>query len=222
MNYDLLLLVIFYIFLLIIFKLYRNKFEIQYKVFVMYKAQWGIKLMNKIAKKFPKSLRILGEMSIVIGFLGMIVTVLFIVYATFEYFFAPIKEAALAPLLPGIAVSDNLPILSFWHWIIAILIVATIHEFSHGVYARYRNIKVKSSGFAFLGPLLAAFVEPDEKQLAKKSIKDQLLVYSAGPFSNILTGIVFLLILVLVSAPMTSGMTNRNDTIIGEINSSFA
>ncbi len=221
MNYDLLLLVIFYIFLLIIFKIYRNKFEVQWKVFALYKTNIGIKLMDKIAKKFPKSLNFLGYLSIIIGFIGMAVTLAFIVYATYNFLFVPKAPAALAPLLPGIRVSEQLPILSFWHWIIAILVVAIVHEFSHGIYARLKNVKIKSSGFAFLGPILAAFVEPDEKQLNKKSARDQLFVLSAGPFSNIILGIVVILILGFVFVPAANSMTEVNGLIIAGVNESL-
>ena len=55
----------------------------------------------------------------------------------------------------------------FFYWIISIFVIAVVHEFSHGLIARANNIKVKSSGFAFLALLVpiipAAFVEPDEK-----------------------------------------------------------
>ena len=221
MNYDLLLLVLFYIFLLIIFRLYRNKFEVQWKVFALYKTKIGIRLMDKIAKKFPKSLNFFGYISVIIGFIGMVVTFIFILYETYKYLFIPKSEVALAPLIPGVTISDKLPALSFWHWIIAILIVAIIHEFSHGVYARLRNIKINSSGFAFLGPILAAFVEPDEKQLAKKPTKDKLFVMSAGPFSNIVLGIVVLLILAFVFVPIGSSLTQVNGLIISGVNESL-
>jgi Zn-dependent protease len=221
MNYDLLFLVIFYLILLIIFKVFRNKFEIQYKVFALYKTQWGIKLMDKIAKKFPNLLYFIGYVSVFIGFVGMIVTLGFIFYATYKFLFVPNAEAALAPLLPGIVVNESLPVLSFWHWILAILIVAAIHEFSHGVFARLSNIKIKSSGFAFIGPLLAAFVEPDEKQMKKKSIKEQLFVYSAGPFSNIILGIVAFFALFLIFVPLTQSMTEITGLQIMQIDSNL-
>lgn len=221
MNYDLLLLVLFYIFLLFIFRIYRNKFEVEWKVFALYKTKWGIKLMDKIAKKFPRALSFLGILSIIFGFIGMITTLAFIFYATYQILFVPKAEAALAPLLPGISVSDKLPILSFWHWIIAILIVATVHEFSHGIYARLKNVKIKSSGFAFLGPILAAFVEPNEEQLKKKSTLDQLLVFSAGPFSNIILGIIVILVMVFIFVPMANSITYVNGLVISDINESL-
>ena len=221
MNYDLILLVVFYLFLLVIFKVYRKKFEVQWHIFALYKTQLGINFMDKLAKKYPRTLSFLGYWSIFLGFLGMVVTFVFIIYATYQFLFVPSAEAALAPLLPGISVSDKLPVLSFWHWIIAILFVATIHEFAHGVYARLKNIKIKSSGFAFFGPLLAAFVEPDEQQLKKKSLKTQLLVFSAGPFSNILLSIVAFLVLAFVFAPLTHTMIEVDGIVLAEINTSF-
>jgi membrane-associated protease RseP (regulator of RpoE activity) len=56
-------------------------------------------------------------------------------------------------------------------------------------------LKIKSTGFAFLGPFLGAFVEPDEKKMAKKSKADQMGILSAGVFSNLIFAGIFLLIL---------------------------
>src|SRR3989338_644264 len=94
---------------------------------------------------------------------------------------------------------------SFLHWIISLFIIAIIHEFSHGVIARVYNIKIKSSGFAFLGPIPAAFVEPDEKKMEKSSAKAQLSILAAGSFSNILLALLVILILFFVS-PFTNSL----------------
>ncbi|MEK6816346.1 MAG: M50 family metallopeptidase, partial [Nanoarchaeota archaeon] len=102
--------------------------------------------------------------------------------------------------IPGV------PTLSFWHWIIAIFLVALVHEFSHGVLARVHKIKIQSSGFAFMGPILAAFVEPDEKEMASKKTMQQLSVLAAGPFSNMVLGLIFLLILNFFTGPLTGSM----------------
>lgn len=220
-NYDLVFLVVFYIILLIIFRIYRNKFEVQWKIFALYKTKIGINLMDKIAKKFPNILVILGYFGVFIGFIGMIITFVFLVHSAYKLLFVPEAESGLAPLLPGISVSDKLPVLSFWHWILAILIVAVIHEFSHGIYARLRNVRIKSSGFAFLGPILAAFVEPDEKQLKKKRARDQLFVFAAGPFSNIILGVVVLAIFLFGFLPLAASMVQVNGIIIADVNENF-
>jgi membrane-associated protease RseP (regulator of RpoE activity) len=102
----------------------------------------------------------------------------------------------LIPYLPQIFKIDFLPPFYFTYWIIIIALIAVPHEFAHGIFSRYIGVKVKSTGFGFLGPFLAAFVEPDEEEMKKKSIFEQLSVLSAGTFANILTAVFFLIILI--------------------------
>jgi membrane-associated protease RseP (regulator of RpoE activity) len=82
------------------------------------------------------------------------------------------------------------------------------------VIARAHNLKVKSSGFAFLGlivPILpAAFVEPDEKELRKRPHKQQLSVFAAGPFSNIAFAFLFLAIASFMLAPLANAVIEPN------------
>jgi len=200
MNINLLLVIIFYG--LIILFLYRHKknVEIQNKIFVLYKTKLGLKLMDKISSKLKRLLNFLGYISVGIGFIGMGFISFYLFKGTLHLLLKPTSAPMLAPVLPGIKL-PGLPVLSFWHWIIAILFVAVVHEFSHGIYARLKNIKIKSSGFALLGPILAAFVEPDEKTLSKKEAKDQMFVFSAGPFANLIFAGIFLLIGMLVINP---------------------
>ena len=206
MNIDLVLAVIFYLILILFYYKYKEKFEVQNKIFVLYKTNFGLKLMDKIALKFPRAIKIFGYFSILIGFAGMLLMFIILIKVTKDLLFIPGSQPGLAPVLPGVSI-PGMPALSFFHWIIAILIVAVVHEFLHGVYARFIKVNVKSSGFAFLGPILAAFVEPDDSQLNKKSKKDQLLVYSAGPFANIF--LAFLLILLFGLSIPAIGLTHN-------------
>ncbi len=188
MNLDLILFLVFVVLVFLFYLRHKSRFEVQGKVFALYKTTWGLKWMDKIAKRYPRFLRFLTTTGIFVGFLGMIVMTILIVRFTLDLLLIPGAPPALAPVLPGIEIVPGIPRLSFLHWIISIIIIAIIHEFSHGVAARLYNIKIKSSGFAFLGPIPAAFVEPDEKQMEKKSIKEQLGILAAGSFSNILLG----------------------------------
>ena len=217
MNLDLIFALIFYGIIFLLFIKYRNKFEVQNKIFVLYKTKLGIKLMNKLSSKIPRILHYISYLSITVGFLGMIITFLFLIKGVWNMIFIPNAIPVLAPVLPGVSI-PGVPTLSFWHWIIAILITAVVHEFFHGVYASLAKVKIKSSGFAFLGPILAAFVEPDEKQLAKKSTHKQLSVLSAGPFSNIVLAFVFFLIGIFIIAPVTSSILELNGIQIVDIN----
>ncbi|MFA5176232.1 MAG: site-2 protease family protein [Candidatus Nanoarchaeia archaeon] len=209
MNFDLLFLILFFLILLGIYSKYKNKFEVQGKVFILYKTKWGLKLMDKIASKFPRLLKYLSYVSVFIGFFGMAFIFYFLIKGTYNYLFIPKAQPLLAPVLPGVHVA-GLPTLSFFHWIIAILFIAGIHEFFHGVYARYIGVKIKSSGFAFLGPILAAFVEPDEKQLIKKKKFDQLTVFSAGPFINIVSAFLILFFTLFIINPIAYTFVEPN------------
>src|SRR3989344_7129085 len=215
MNWDLILLVIFYLILFTIFRIFRNKFELQWGIFALYRTKIGLDLMDKIAKKFPRTLNALSYVSVTIGFIGMAITLVFLVIGALS-FLSPVPQPQVAPVLPGVSIA-GLPKLSFWHWIISILIAATIHEFMHGVYSRLNNVKIKSSGFAFLGPILAAFVEPDEKILVKKSNLHQIEIFSAGPFSNILLGLVFFFIIGFVTTPIQSNLFESTGIIVNTV-----
>ena len=108
-------------------------------------------------------------------------------------------------LLPGI--NPFLPILYGW---LAIFCAIVVHEGAHGVIARNRGLKVKSSGLLFfLFIPFGAFVDVDEEQLAKAKSKDSLRVMAAGVGGNIVVAIVCILaVLVIVNGltPVIDGV----------------
>ncbi len=174
----------------------RHKVELQKALFpilyvVMYRSQFGLHSMDRLAKKFPRTLRVLGDISIILGFIGMVFIVSQLVYTTVDVF---VNEGApgIQPVLPVQA--KGVFFVPFLYWILSIFLLALVHEFAHGVLARVHNIQVKSSGFAFLCLLLpiipAAFVEPDEKVVQKRPYRQQLSVFAAGPISNMLFALV--------------------------------
>ena len=97
-----------------------------------------------------------------------------------------------------------------------------VHEFSHGVVARLYDIKVKHSGVAVLSVLLpvipAAFVEPDEKVLRRRPAWQQLSVFAAGPFSNIVCAALVVLLIIVAVNPVV-GMVLQSDGV--EVNDFF-
>jgi len=213
MNLDLILFLVFVILIFLFYLRHKKRFEIQSGVFALYRTKWGLSWMDLVAKKHPRFLKLLTFLGVLVGFVGMIAMTAILVKATLELLFVPEAPPALAPVLPGIKIAPGLPTLSFLHWIISLIIIAIVHEFSHGVVARLFNIKIKSSGFAFLGPIPAAFVEPDEKQMEKKSRKVQLGVLAAGSFSNILLGLMVIGIAITLS-PFTNGLLESNGVFI--------
>lgn len=200
-NFDLISLLVFYGIIILLFFKYRERFTMQGKIIALYKTKIGLKFMDKFPRLAPSFFKVLAWLALVLGFTGMIFIFIILIKETFNFLVTPGATPPLAPVLPGVSI-PGAPELSFWHWIISIFIVALVHEFSHGIFARLYNIKIKSSGFAIFGPILGAFVEPDEKQLSKAKTHKQLAVFAAGPFSNFVFGTIFLLILSLVMAPV--------------------
>lgn len=169
----------------------------------LYRTQVGIKFINYVGGKYKKTLRVLSYVAVFCGYCLMASMVYFLYYIMKIYFFSPeivrlIKIPPLMPLipyLPSLFKIDFLPPFYFTYWIIAIAVIALFHEFSHGIFAKRYGIDIKTTGFGFLGPFLAAFVEPDEKQMQQKSKFQQITVLSAGTFTNLVLALLFFLLL---------------------------
>lgn len=170
---------------------------------LQYKTTWGLRQMDSWAKKQPNFWKYVAYMCVVVGILG---TVLMVPFMIWQLFFIvdqgldsggglvlPIDTGAEQDLTNPSGIIFYVP---FWYWLVVLLFVATVHEFGHGVIAERFKVKIKSSGFAFAGviaPILpAAFVEPDMKDLGKKPRWQQIAVLGAGPFVNIFFAFIFL------------------------------
>jgi len=215
-NYDLVFAVLFYGLILLFISRNKKDFEFHGKVIALYRTKLGLKWMDRISKICPRFWKVLGIIGVLVGFAGMAFIFYFLLKGTLDLLFVPSAPPAVAPVLPGVRV-PGLPTLSFWHWVIAIFVVAAIHEFCHGLYARLYNIKVKSSGFLIFGPILGAFVEPDEKTMGKKSKWVQLSVLAAGPFSNLVLGVLVLLALNTLFVPALGALYESDGIVIKEI-----
>jgi membrane-associated protease RseP (regulator of RpoE activity) len=102
-------------------------------------------------------------------------------------------------MLPGI--NPTLPLVYGW---IAIICAVTIHEGAHGIVARNLGFNVKSSGLLFfLFIPIGAFVDVDEKQIAKAKPKPALKVMAAGVGGNILVAVVCLLGVIIIINGLT-------------------
>jgi len=165
----------------------------------LYRTQVGIKLIDWFGKKHARWLRPLQPVVITSGYLLMVGIVYFLVKLSYYYISSPYIAKALKvpvifpliPYLPEIFKIDFLPPFYFTYWIIIIAIIAIPHEFAHGIFAKLNKVRIKSTGFGFLGPFLAAFVEQDDKQMNKASKYSQLSVLAAGTFANVLMTILF-------------------------------
>ena len=204
----------FYLLVVFFLVLNRKKLAVQAKFIILYRMKWGLRWMDKYAQKFREWVILAGYIGVGLGFLGMVVISVVLIKNLVDLFLKPEAVSGVSLVLPGVKV-PGMGVLPFWYWIIAIFIIAIVHEFAHGIVARAHNIEVKNTGLVFLGPILGAFVEPDEKKLQKEKDITQYSVLAAGSFSNLLLAVVALLLLNLAFTPL-------QDTMVTPAGFSFA
>ncbi len=204
--YDISLLVIFVIVTSIFLYKHRKNLKREGLLF-LYKTKRGIQIIDRIGKKYKRTLNVLSYVSIGLGFILMAAMIyLFGKMVSMYIFNSSILQAIkvppitpLIPYLPQLFKLDFLPPFYFISWIIIIAVVAISHEFFHGIFSVNKGVKIKSTGFGFfpffLPIFLAFFVELDEKKMEKKKILPQMAVLSSGTFANIIITILFFAIL---------------------------
>ncbi|HIJ11562.1 TPA: hypothetical protein HA278_05890 [Candidatus Woesearchaeota archaeon] len=197
--------IVFYLVIIAILYVVRKKLDIQAKIIVLYRMKWGLKWMDKYSAKFRQWVILLGYIGTGIGFIGMVVISFMLIKNVIDLIITPNATAGVALVLPGVNI-PGLGVLPFWDWLVAIFFVAIVHEFAHGVVARAHNIKVKNTGIVFFGPIIGAFVEPDEKTMRKQSDIVQYSVLAAGAFTNIILAVIAVALLTFVTSPLQDTM----------------
>jgi len=233
---DIILLVLFCVITAIF--LYKKRKRISRQgVLILYKTKIGIKIIDEISEKYSKLIGFLQYIVIASGYILMIAMTWLIVRFSYAYLTTPglakaLKIPVIMPLVPYIDrvfAPGILPPFYFTYWIIIIAIVAVPHEFFHGIFARFSKIKVHSTGFGFLGPLIAFFVEPDEKAMNKLKNKDQMALLASGTFANILITIISIILVILFfyiafvpsglifNTYSISPLNNKNISVLGNV-----
>jgi len=169
-------------------------------ILFMWRTQFGVKAISWFAKKFSWILRrmkwiIVGTggilMAAMIWMLGQTVSI----YLLHPEITKLIKAPPIAPLIPYFpklfGMESFFPPFYFTYFIVALAIVALVHEFSHGIFMRLFKVKIKSTGLVFLGPILGAFVEEQKSGFHKKKKLEQMTILGAGVFANILIALLF-------------------------------
>jgi membrane-associated protease RseP (regulator of RpoE activity) len=144
-------------------------------------------------------------MSIAVGFVGFIFFALVanaaqVLYAAIVALvttftptpnYVPLGQSipGVAPIIPGL----DLPLVQ---GILALVVVLSVHELSHGVLGRIAKMKIKSSGLLVYGIIpMGAFVELDESKVDKLTVQQQNRISSAGVSSNMFFFLFFLVLM---------------------------
>ncbi|MFX1420145.1 MAG: site-2 protease family protein [Promethearchaeota archaeon] len=192
--------VIFWIFVLLLVRLLRNRKEAYYLWFpllAMFKTKKLNNFLTKIGRKAPKFWKIFWTIGIFISF-GFTIYALYFFFTNFlNLIISPSIEQAVIPLIPGVNI--NLPML--FYLILPLLFILTTHEFAHGISATADEVDIKSTGVLGAGLFFVigfgAFVEVDERELKSKKFhrNTRLRIAAAGTFVNGMTAGVALILL---------------------------
>ncbi|MEM4181580.1 MAG: site-2 protease family protein [Candidatus Pacearchaeota archaeon] len=204
---DLVLFLLFCVFVSLFLYKKRKNLKREGLIF-LYKTKIGIEFMNRFSNKHKKLLQKMSFFIIGISILLMIAVILLVLTQAYLYVTNP-KEVIektegappIAPVIPYFpqlfGMKSFFPNFYFVYFIIAFSIVALFHEMAHGLYMVLYKVKIKSTGFLFLGPILGAFVEQDDKEFRKKKNNEQMATLGAGVFANTLLAIFFAVILMI-------------------------
>ncbi len=196
--------IIFYIFIIFaswfIFLYLLKKFGKKYGVeasfpLLIWKTEKGKNLIDRISKKF--NWKYYGNISILLCIFAMAITTFLILKNVIISFSIPPAGAPSPRLMLGIPGIN--PVIPVGYGVIALAIAMVIHEFSHGILARYGGIKIKSLGLIFLILPIGAFVEPDEEKLKRVKKIKRGRVFASGPASNIVVAILCIFLLSFLS-----------------------
>ena len=178
-------------------------------IFFIRKTQHGKSTIIRIGESFPRFWKVVSTIGVIVGFFMSIYIVFLLV--------SLLVEAVITSYLPGPALSFLLPVPSteviqvpglilipFWYFIISIALLVVVHEGLHGIIAASEKIGLKSLGWGLLAIIPVAFVEPDEKQMAKKPAISQLRVFAAGSFANFILAFLCLFIISFGLVSMTT------------------
>lgn len=186
---------------------HRKKFQATAKIIFLYHTKVGMKFIDYVGGKYKKILHVLSYVILGVDYLLMTGVVYYLVKSVYVYIKYPIIAevtnnapplALLIPYFPKIFGYESFfPPFYFTYFVLVLAVVLVVHEFSHGIFMKKNNVRIKSTGLLFLGPMLSgAFVEQDDKQMVKKSKFAQMSILGAGVFANIVFAGIFLLLLI--------------------------
>jgi membrane-associated protease RseP (regulator of RpoE activity) len=186
-------------------------------ILLLRKTQRGKSFLIWLGTRFPAFWKATGMIGVATGFFMSFYILYWMVILTVD---SVVSGAAggLAFVLPSPTVNvvsaPGVIGVPFWYWIITIGLLILVHEGNHGIMSAREKVRIKSLGWGAFLILPLAFVEPDEKQLARQGAWKQLRVFAAGSFANFVLAFVslFLFSSLITAAFIPSGVGFRGYT----------
>lgn len=173
----------------IILALYKDRKNVERQsIMFLRRTDFGREQIKYITDLSPRFWKWVGNAGIIIGFAVSVYIFYYMIEALYKSLIAPVAAPTLSVVLPSISsqttIGTGYIAVPFWYWIISIALLVIVHEGFHGIMTIAGKSKIKALGWGVLAILPLAFVEPDEKNLAKKNLVTRLRVYAAGSLAN--------------------------------------
>jgi membrane-associated protease RseP (regulator of RpoE activity) len=203
-DWELITAIVFYSILAIVIYIFRKKFTVMSKILFVYKTEHGMNLMRILAR-FEWFWKIFSTIAIPVSvyFMLKIGTLL---WDNLLGIIAGTASAGVAIAIPGIRIPGSPIFIPFWYGMISIAVLATVHEFGHGIVATMEGVRIKSTGFGFLAVIPLAFVELDEEQMKDMPPLSRLRILASGAFANVTLYAILVIFISLVLAPFVSSL----------------
>jgi len=189
-----------------LFRLDKHGLEIR-PAYLTYKSRWLKELLGRVSKTGRIFWRALCNVGLVLAVGLMVFSVYFLINNLLRFVYPLGETTPVFLVLPGVTIR--------LHWLpyffTATAVVIVTHELAHGVAALVEGVPVKSAGgFLFL-VFFGGFVEPDRKRFEETSMLSKLRILSAGSSTNLVIGVLALLLLTSLYAP-ASGIVIHETT----------
>jgi len=141
----------------------------------------------------------------------------------YEIIFIHSEIPGISPMLPSVKDGEiglgflgyNEIFIPIWYGIIALIILLTSHEISHGILSYAHKINLKSTGLLTFGIIpIGAFVEPDEEAMKKCEGYKRMQIYVMGSFANFVVAMLGVLLLTLL---VSAAYSPDNGMLVGSV-----
>ncbi|MBR9689555.1 MAG: hypothetical protein GOV01_01500 [Candidatus Altiarchaeota archaeon] len=165
------------------------KTEFKFPIFML-QFEKPVEYMYAVGKKYKKFFQMLGNLSVIVGVLGMILTGVLLTKGAWTIIQGGPAQVGL--VIPGVRIPGSPIFIPLVEGLIAILLLAVFHEGMHGIVAASEGIRSKYTALILFLFIPAAGVEIDERKLAKKDSLSKLRIFSAGSMGNFILAILAL------------------------------
>ena len=173
-----------------------------YPFFIRYDSNLFKKTLYRLSHKWRGIWKIFSYLSVILGLGLMIFVMLFLIQNLIGLSLPKGGGTPISIIIPGLTLS------LYWlpYFFLSIVLAVFIHEAAHGVVALIEGASINSAGILFLAIFPGGFVELKDEELKALKNESKLKIFSAGTAANILTGLIFFLLLSALFIRSPSGV----------------